>query len=326
MTDDISLRPLPLVNWRAGSFPHDVESLLGTSGDLHFEVGFGDGRYTARRALADPGSRFVAAELSGVSVLRALKRMRRDNVGNVALLKGEAHFLLRNFFAPGSLSTITVNFPDPWPKGRHEENRLLRQQFFRLAAARLKPAGSVLLATDHPGYLEFAREQAAMTGLYDQPEAEPPPAVFETKYALKWLGQGLPLYYQPFVRNSAPAADQPYLERPEQMPHAILSGTMPRPESFEKIVLPYGDGHVIVHEAAFSAGGSGRWLFRVTVDEPELRQQLLIVLQERGEGEMIVRLESFGDPIVTKVVRGAVHAGTEWALQQPGTELRDRFY
>src|SRR5690554_6797438 len=179
-------RSLPLIRWRSLEFPVDWDSILAGSGPLHLEVGFGDGRYTARRALDEPSERFVGIELSGVSVLRALKRMQRDAVSNVALVKGEAQFLLRQLFAEHSLSTITVNFPDPWPKGRHEENRLLRQEFFELAASRLVPHGSILLATDHPGYLEFAREQALASDLYGLGAAEPPAAVFETKYALKW--------------------------------------------------------------------------------------------------------------------------------------------
>lgn len=317
---------LKLIAWRAGSFPHDWDAVLAGTGPLHLEVGFGDGRYTALRAKEDPTGRFVGIELSGVSVQRALRRMRREQIANVAILKGEAHFLLRQLFEPGSLSTITVNFPDPWPKGRHEENRLLRADFFRLAASRLIPGGSVLLATDHPEYLEFARAQALDSGLFTLTEAEPPPAVFETKYALKWKTMGKPLYYQPFVRNQQPAGDYPHLERPDEMPHSLLEGPLPATTEFSKRVSTWADGHVILHEAALSAGEHPRWLIRATVDEPELRQQLVLVVQPRQDGELIVRLESFGDPIVTDTVRGAVHAVTEWALEQPGVSLKARRY
>lgn len=318
---------LPLVTWRAGPFPLDFEAVLGSAGPLHLEVGFGDGRYTSRRALEHPGERFVGIELSGVSVLRALRRMRRERVANVALLKGDARFILRHAFAPGALHSITVNFPDPWPKGRHEDNRLLNRGFFALAASRLVPGGRVLLATDHPGYLEFAREEAAASGFFAPGAGDPPAAVFETKYALKWRAQGLGLHYQPFERTGRAPEEFPILERPDEMPHSLLRGELPRPETFEKRVLPWEGGHVILHEAALTAGEHGRWLVRATVDEPELRQQVLLVLQKRGPGdELIVRLESFGDPIVTPAVRGAVHAVTEWALEHPGVTLMDRRY
>src|SRR5690625_2856791 len=329
-TSDQDLQPqprsLPLLRWRSRSRPGDGGAALPGCGPLHLEVGCGDGRCTARWALGLRGERFVGSERSGVSVLRALKRMRRDGIGNVALLKGDAQFLLQQLFSAGSLSTITVNFPDPWPKGRHEENRLLRRAFFELAASRLVPHGSILLATDHPGYLEFAREQALASDLYGLGAAEPPAAVFETKYALKWKTMGKPLYYQPFLRNSRPAGEFPHLERPEQMPHALLQGPLPPEASLEKRVSQYADGHVILHEAALGRGSSPRRLVRVTVDEPALRQQLLVVVQPREGDELIVRLESFGDPIVTDAVRGAVHAVTEWALEQPDLSLKARYY
>lgn len=319
-------RSLPLFRWRAATFPVDWTEVFGSGGPLHLEVGFGDGRYTARRALELPQERFVGVELSGVSVLRALKRMRRENIPNVALLKGEAQFLLQQLFAPGSLESITVNFPDPWPKGRHEENRLLRREFFCLAAGRLVPGGSVLLATDHAEYLEFARSESLASGLFTLGQAEPPQAVFETKYALKWKTMGIPLHYQPFLLSSQPTEQYNYLERPETMPHALLEGPLPESAPFEKRVSEYAEGHVILHEAALSAGDRPRWLIRATIDEPSLRQQVLLVLQPREDGELIVRLESFGDPVVTETVRGAVHAVTEWALEQPGIRIKARRY
>ena len=325
-TESTESRSLPLLQWRSQNFPVDWTAVLPGEGPLHLEVGFGDGRYTALRALQLPDERFVGIELSGVSVRRALRRMRRDQVPNVALLKGEAQFLLRQLFSSASLSTINVNFPDPWPKGRHEENRLLRDEFFRLAASRLVTGGSILLATDHPEYLEFAREQSRISGLFELGSGEPPPAVFETKYALKWKTMGKPLYYQPFVRTGKEADTYPHLERPEEMPHALIDGPLPKVAGFEKRVSTYGDGHVILHEAALSTGDNPRWLIRATIDEPDLRQQVVIVVQPRQGGELIVRLESFGDPIVTETVRGAVHAVTEWVLEQPGLTLKSRFY
>jgi tRNA (guanine-N7-)-methyltransferase len=318
--------PSPLIAWRAQPFPLDWNAVFPSVTALHLEVGFGDGRYTVRRALDAPREQFVGIEISGVSVRRALQKVRQQRVSNVALLKGNAHVILQQSFAAGALQSITVNFPDPWPKGRHEDNRLLRRSFFELAASRLTAGGSILLATDHPGYLAFAREEGLASGLFTLGEAEPPAAVFETKYALKWKTQGKPLFYQPFVRNARAAADFPHLERPAIMPHSLLQGDLPVVEEFTKQVIPYGGGHVILHEAARSAQADTRWLVRVTVDEPGLIQQLLVAIQRRSDSQLIVRLEPFGDPIITPAVRGAVHAVTEWALQQPGTTLVERCY
>lgn len=324
-------QPSPLLPWRRLPFPADWDAAFDRSGPLHLEVGFGDGRYTARRALERPEERFVGLEISSASVQRALRRLRREGIPNVRILKVGAQFAVRHLFAPGSLEDITVNFPDPWPKERHAKHRLLQRSFFELAASRLAVGGAVLLATDHPDYLDFARSEARASGLFDAREAEPPDAVFETKYALKWRTQGKPLYYQVFARRDLPAPEFPILERPDEMPHALLHGELPETLAFAKQVAEYGDGHVILHEVArslpsASRGEAERLLVRASVEEPDLKQQLLVLVQRREGDEWIVRLESFGDPIITATVRGAVHAVTEWLAGAPGLRVSERNY
>jgi tRNA (guanine-N7-)-methyltransferase len=240
-------------------------------------------------------------------------------LGNVKLLKVGAGFAVQHLFAPHTLESITVNFPDPWPKERHKKNRFLQDAFFKLAASRLLPGRSVLLATDHPDYLAFARSEAQRSGLFTLQRAEPPAAVFETKYALKWRTMGKPLFYQVFRYNGAPTPEYPSLERTETMPHALLSGQLPARITFSKQVTPFAGGHVILHEVAQSleADDGEKWLVRATVEEPELRQQVLVSVRARGERGLIVGLEPFGDPVVTPVTRGAVHAVTEWLLTLP---------
>mgnify|MGYP000243905954 FL=1 len=318
-----------LVPWRRSPFPAPWATWFGRTAPLHLEVGFGDGRYTVRRAADAPDDDFVGIEVSGVSVRRALGKLRRTPLPNVRLLKGPAQVAVRQLFAPGSLASVTVNFPDPWPKGRHEEKRLLRRDVFALFADRLAEDGEVRLATDHPDYLAFAEAEADASGLFRSVPRDPPAAVFETKYALKWREQGKPLHYRAFVRTDAPAPAVPLLERPATMPHALFSGTLPDAPPFEKTVVPYEGGHVVLHEVARSlAGDRGdrRLLVRVTVDEPDLTQQLLVEVQARGEDGFIARIGSFGDPLVTPAVRGAVHAVTTWLERDAGLRVEARNY
>ena len=318
-----------LVPWRRAPFPAPWDAWFGSEGPLHLEIGFGDGRYTVRRAIRHPDERFVGIEASGVSVRRALAKLRKEQLENVRLVKAGAQMAVRQLFSPGSLVTVTVNFPDPWPKGRHAENRLLRVPFLALLAERLVPRGEVRLATDHPDYLAFSRDEALRSGLYDLEPREPPADVFETKYALKWRDQGKPLHYLVFVRNDVAAPPAPPIERPAIMPHALFRGAPPERLQFDKRVLPYAGGHVVLHELMRSLGGDrgrDRLVVRATVDEPDLVQQLLVVVQRREGDAWIVRLESFGDPIVTPAVRGAVHAVTEWLETHASVTVDARNY
>ena len=305
----------PFLPWRTLPFPTDWAGQFGESGPLVVEVGFGDGRFTVRRAQAEPDTRFVGLEVSSGSLQRALSRVKRSGVTNVRLIKSGAHVALRQLFGVGSVDALVVNFPCPWPKVKPARHRLLQRGFLELAAARLRPGGELRLATDHPEYLEFALGQAAESALYEATWPEPPADVFETKYALKWREQGKPLHYVVFRRNQVEPPQFLAWERPEEMPHALFSGRLPASAPFEKRVLRYEHGHVILHElATVVAGedGAGRWLVRSTVDEPDIRQQLLVVAQQRSPDEVIVRLETFGDPLITPTTRGAVHAVTDW--------------
>lgn len=322
----------PLLRWRALPFPTNWDEVFAGAQrprGLTVEVGFGDGRFTVRRALAEPDMRFVGLEVSSGSLQRALRRVSRSGVSNVRLAKAGAHVAVRQLFAPESVDAFVVNFPCPWPKERHAKHRLLSRHFFELAGSRLRHAGELRLATDHPDYLEFALEEAAASGLYTAIRPDAPADVFETKYALKWREQGKPLYYVVFRRNGATAPQLHPLERPAIMPHALLRGTLPPHAPFTKVVLPYEGGHVILHEAMSSFGGDdgqGRLLVRATVEEPDLVQQLLVLAQQRRPDEVIVRLESFGDPLITPATRGCVHAVTEWLVGNSPLEVTARNY
>jgi len=308
------------IDWRS-SFAHAADA---PAGDLHLEIGFGDGRYTAFRAQELPQERFVGVELSGASIHRARKRVAA--LANVKLLKTNAQFAVQHLFAPHSLRSITVNFPDPWPKEKHTHHRLLRVPFLTLAASRLQAGGEVRLATDHPAYFEQARTEALETGLYRLENREPPAAVFETKYALKWRAKGNPLYYQVFARNDTAPPSYPILQRSQVMAHALLTGSLPTEMTFAKIVSEYADGHVILHEVTRSISDS-QLLIRATIDEHNLRQQVLVSARAKDQDTIIVSLEPFGDPLVTEVCKGAVHAVCEWLMTQSDVlRVRERCY
>jgi len=314
-----------LLPWRRSPFPAPWSQWFGAEAPLHLEIGFGDGRFTVRRAAEHPEEHFVGIEVSSVSVRRALQKVRSGNHENVRLIKAGAQMAVRQLFAPRSLQSVTVNFPDPWPKDRHEDKRLLRVPFLTLLADRLVEYGEIRLATDHPEYLAFSEEQVQASGYYRIEHRDAPQAVFETKYATKWKDQGKPLHYRVFVRNDKPAPSQPPIERPATMPHTLLTGTLPTSLSFEKRVSAHGDAHVILHEVSRSLDADGHLWIRATIDEPDLTQQVLLIVQPRSD-DWIVRVASFGDPLITPGVRGAVHAATEWLATVGTFEIQARNY
>ncbi|RJF73687.1 tRNA (guanine-N7)-methyltransferase [Deinococcus cavernae] len=303
------------------------------------EVGFGDGRFwphhvqhSAQTFAEVPN--YLGVELSGVSLLKAHRRLKSAGIGNAILSKMPADVLVREVIPEASLDAIIVNFPDPWPKAGHEEHRLLRVPFFELAASRLKPGGSILFTTDHDEYFEFACREAQASGVMQVETGDPPPAALETKYALKWRDLGLGVHHARFMptrRTQVPhGSTLPYPETENDVPHAIL--TLPAdfaPTDFQKYTAQGGPGHqgghtVVLLDLYASLRRDG-WVALAHVVEGELTQEVLVGITKRGDGSALVRLAKFGGPIITPGVKAAVGAVTAW-LESEGATVTHRGY
>lgn len=294
------------------------------------EVGFGDGRFWPHHAQAFAETpNYLGVELSGVSLLKAHRRLKSAGITNAILSKMPADVLVRGVIPAGGLDAIIVNFPDPWPKAGHEEHRLLRVPFFQLAASRLKPGGSILFTTDHDEYFEFACHEAQASGVMRVETGEPPPAALETKYALKWRDLGLGVNHARFTptrQTEVPHGSTfPYPETESDVPHAIL--TLPTdfsPTDFQKYTAQ-GKGHTVVLLDLYASLRRDGWVALAHVVEGELTQEVLVGITNREDGSTLVRLAKFGGPIITPGVKAAVGAVTDW-LKSEGAKVTHRGY
>jgi tRNA (guanine-N7-)-methyltransferase len=287
---------------------------------LVLEIGFGDGRFTAELARAHPEWNLLGAEVSAASVARAWRRMKREGIGNVRLYHGEGGFALRNLVAEESLFRVYVNFPDPWPKKKHQENRLLREPFFRLLSTRLAPQGSLLFTTDHEEYFGFALEEARRTGLFRVEVLPPPEAHLRTKYALKWKAEGRSFFHAVFTRIAKDPSPFPPIRR-YPMPHALLQGELPEDLALAKTVLPLEKGAVVLLETARKKDG---FYVLAHVEEEDLVQDLLLEVRRSAKG-VYAGLARFGSPLVTEGVQRAVALLVE-ALEKAGLRAVQRSY
>jgi tRNA (guanine-N7-)-methyltransferase len=304
------------------SYPDEVNRLYpeNPSGAWHLEVGFGDGRFWTMHHASEGNANYLGVEISGVSVLKARSRLREANVQNAILSRLAAEFVVRNIVPPRALHRVYVNFPDPWPKARHEDARLLQVGFLELLSTRLVPDGELWLTTDHPGYFEFGLENALATDLYDVSQPDPPPAALETKYALKWRDMSLPIFHARFRKRAESARSFPPLEVHE-MPHAVLRGSLPQ-ANLEKIVVHGKNYTVILLERYLS---DSRIVVLARVEEEKLTQEILIAALRRDDGEVVVGLEPFGSPLITTGVKAAVGAVADW-LAAHSLEVVRRVY
>jgi tRNA (guanine-N7-)-methyltransferase len=127
-------------------------SWFGRTAPLILEIGSGMGESTAAMAAAAPEVDHVAVEVFEPGLAQLLMRVQDAGLTNLALLRGDAVALLREHVPQGSLDGVRVYFPDPWPKRRHRKRRLVQPGVVALVASRLRPGGTLHLATDWADY------------------------------------------------------------------------------------------------------------------------------------------------------------------------------
>lgn len=179
------------------------EETFGQRGPLFVEIGFGKGEFLYNLATRHPEANILGIEVFITGVAKLLRRMchydnsRSPEPNNIRVLIKEAHSALRENFLPNSIDRVFILFPDPWPKKRHHKRRLIKPEFVSLLKEKLNPSGSVLIATDHEGYLEAIREAFKGGGFKEKDSSEP--MVLETKYARKAISEGRRVYQFEYV-------------------------------------------------------------------------------------------------------------------------------
>lgn len=148
---------------RRAALRADVAALLPAPRALVWEIGSGHGHFLVDYARRHPGKYCIGVDIQLERLERSGKKRARAQLPNVHFLRAEA----REFFnvLPGgvTLAEIWVLFPDPWPKARHNKNRLLKPEFFEAVAGRAGEGARFYFRTDHLDY--FREVEAAVRSL-----------------------------------------------------------------------------------------------------------------------------------------------------------------
>ena len=117
----------------------DVDKWFGRSGaPTIVEIGSGTGTSTAAMAPKEADTNIIAVELYKPGLAKLLGQVVRENIPNIRMIR--------------------VFFPDPWPKAKHHQRRIIQSGPLNLFASRLKPGGVLHVATDHADYAEWINE------------------------------------------------------------------------------------------------------------------------------------------------------------------------
>lgn len=137
--------------------------LLPDATEVQVELGCGKGRFTVGTAQAQPDVVLAAVERVPDAMVVAAERAKELGLDNVFFLDADAANL-EEYFAPGEVRRIYINFCDPWPGARYAKRRLTHPGFLLRYRKVLAPGGQIHFKTDNHDLFEWSLFQFPKAG------------------------------------------------------------------------------------------------------------------------------------------------------------------
>ena len=176
--------------WRKNIFNND--------NPIHIEIGMGKGQFIMGLAKNNPDINYIGIEKYSSVLVRALDKRENLETDNLMFLRMDAEDITE-YFAPGEVSRIYLNFSDPWPKDRHAKRRLTSSQFLERYDKILAKDGHIQFKTDNRPLFDFSLDEIRQAGwiidMYDFDLHKDGPAKdnIMTEYEEKFFNQGKPI-------------------------------------------------------------------------------------------------------------------------------------
>lgn len=173
-------------------------TIFGNDNPIHIEVGSGKGGFISGMALKNPNINYIGIDIQLSVLSYALDKVLASGAPNVKLLRVDGSSLT-NYFEPGEVAMMYLNFSDPWPKTKHEKRRLTYKSFLETYEAILPSGGEIHFKTDNRGLFEYSLASFSQYGMtLNQVWLDLHDSDYEgnvmTEYEEKFSKKGQPIY------------------------------------------------------------------------------------------------------------------------------------
>ncbi|HEY9625770.1 MAG TPA: tRNA (guanosine(46)-N7)-methyltransferase TrmB [Coleofasciculaceae cyanobacterium] len=174
---------------------------------LHLDIGCGKGVFLLKIAQQQPNWNYLGLEIREPLVLEAQLRQKELGLRNLHYIFCNVNNSLRSLLTAlpaGSLQQISIQFPDPWFKKRHQKRRVVQPDLVEELALHLAPGGLVFLQSDVKAVEEemcdrFQEHPAFVRQSLDWLEVNP--LAVPTEREQSTLLRGEPVYRAMFERR-----------------------------------------------------------------------------------------------------------------------------
>lgn len=188
--------------------PPDWAKVYGTPEQpLLLDIGCARGSFLLQMAAQQPDWNFLGLEIREPLVERANNSRQEADLTNLHYVFCNVNNSLRPLLTSlpaGVLHWVTVQFPDPWFKKRHQKRRVIQPEVVQEVAEFLIPGGEVFLQSDVEAVLLEMGDRFQQNPLFHRlttvPEQTPNPFPCPTEREIFTLEQGKPVYRMRFQK------------------------------------------------------------------------------------------------------------------------------
>ena len=186
-------QPIQVPNWQ------EVYQTLDRP--LHLDIGCARGRFLLEMAQFHSEVNYLGIEIRQQLVEVANRTKNELGLSNLHYLFGNMNSSARAILSSlpaNSLTTISIQFPDPWFKKRHNKRRVVQPELVTALVDYLAVGGRVFLQSDIEEVAVEMRDRFAadsrLTQQHDTAWLQDNPLPVPTERELYVLGQNLPVY------------------------------------------------------------------------------------------------------------------------------------
>ena len=172
----------------------DISNIFHYKKNIVLEIGFGDGENLINSAKINSNFFFIGADPFLNTTAKCLRKVLQYNLKNIVIWPDDVRKILK-FFPIQSISEIKILFPDPWPKKKHKNRRLIQKEFIKIIYPIIKHQGTITIATDHDLLKKWVLEKLQNFKEFEWLVQSSndwrlrPNNCFQTKYELKSISQ-----------------------------------------------------------------------------------------------------------------------------------------
>ena len=190
--------------------PSPSELFLNSHLPIHLDIGCARGRFLLDLSRIERNLNFLGIDIRSALVERAEKERINLDRDNLRFIFCNANISLENWLSKLSsynLHRVSIQFPDPWFKKRHQKRRVFKKSLLISLASSMKPGSQLFFQSDVYTVIKPMLDLVIESELFDIRIGQDSiwldnnPFDFPTERETYALENGLEVYRAMFYRN-----------------------------------------------------------------------------------------------------------------------------